>query len=380
MRLGIVAGEASGDQLAAGLIHALRARVPDLQVQAVAGPRMQEAGCDVLAQAEELAVMGLAEVLPEVSRLWKLRRRLRAHWLEHRPDVFVGVDAPDFTLGLERALKAEGIPTVHYVSPTVWAWRAGRVHGIANAADALLCLFPFEPDCYRETSLQAHFVGHPFAQAMARQPEPAQARAKLGLPAQGPLLALVPGSRRGEVAQLGPLFFQTARLLQARLPELHCVLPAANAERRSELEALRAEHAPELPLTLLDGQMRLALRAADLAVVTSGTATLETLLAGTPMLVAYRTGAFTNFLMRDLGLLRTRHVSLPNILAGRGLVPEFLQEQAEPLALSRAAWLLLTHAGAREAQQQAFAQLREAIHRDTDALAADAVLRTCGRA
>lgn len=373
MRVAIVAGEASGDQLAAGLMRALRAQVPDIQFEAVAGPRMQEVGCELLGHADELAVMGITEVLPEVRRLWRLRKRLIRYWLANPPDVFVGVDAPDFNLGLESALRKHGVPTVHYVSPTVWAWRAGRVKKIARAADTVLCLFPFEPDCYRDVAIDARFVGHPFAEAMRALPPPLAAREQLGFGAEQRLVALVPGSRGGEISRVGPVMFAAAAELQQKRPDLHFVLPAASAERRPQIVALLADF-PQLRVKVIDGDMRLALRAADAALVTSGTATLEALLAGTPMAVVYRASAFTNFLLRTLGLLKTRFVSLPNVLASRAVVPEFLQELAEVPALVRALRLLLDNAGARQAQLDAFAQSSELLYQPTDERAAEAVL------
>lgn len=373
MRVAIVAGESSGDQLGAGLMRALRERIPDIQFEAIAGPRMQEQGCEVLAQADELAVMGITEVLPEVRRLWKLRRGLIKYWRANPPDVFVGIDAPDFNLGLEGALKQAGVPTVHYVSPTVWAWREGRVHKIAKAANTVLCLFPFEPDCYRGIDIEARFVGHPFAQAMRGLPSVAQARKQLHIDCEGSLVALVPGSRGGEVALVGPVMFAAAQMLQKHMPQVRFVLPAASAERRSQIETLLSNY-PDLSVQLIDGEMRMALRAADAAWVTSGTATLEALLAQTPMAVVYRASPVTNFLLRTLGLLKTRFVSLPNVLAGRLVVPEFLQELAEVPALVRAMQLLLQNDGARQAQLDAFAEAAEQLYQRTDERAADAVL------
>lgn len=376
MRVGIVAGEASGDQLAAGLMREIRRQRPEVVFEAVAGPNMREVGCEILADANELAVMGLAEVLPEVARLWKLRRRLIQHWSENPPDVFVGVDAPDFNLGLSRALIQRGVPTVHYVSPTVWAWRAGRVHKIARSTDALLCLFPFEPACYDDVSVEAHFVGHPFARAMRNMPSKTKCREDLGLAAERRVLALVPGSRSGEVGAVAPVMLEAAARLQGKTPDLEVVIPAASAERRQQIEEIAGEY-ESLRVHLTDGDMRRVLRAADVALVTSGTATLETLLAGTPMAVVYRASAFTNFLMRGLGLLKSRFVSLPNVLAGRPLVAEFLQEQAEPQALERAVHLLLDRPGAREYQLRAFSELAESLLRETDREAAAVVLKQC---
>lgn len=373
MRVAIVAGEASGDQLAAGLMAELRARVPDIHFEAVAGKHMREVGCEVLADADELAVMGIAEVLPEVARLWKLRRRLIRRWKENPPDAFIGVDAPDFNLGLEKVLKQHGIPTVHYVSPTVWAWRPGRVHRIAEAANTVLCLFPFEPDCYREVAVTATFVGHPFAAAMHDLPLKADARKALGLSGNDDVIAIVPGSRAGEVGQVAPVMLDVAQQLAQEKPQLQFVLPAASDARRTQLEALLVERGMT-NIQVIDGNMRLALRAADAALVTSGTATLESLLAGTPMSVIYRASVFTNFLLRGLGLLRTKYVSLPNVLAGYALVPEFLQELAERDAVLRSTRLLLDNEGARAQQIDAFVRIFNRLHAPTNERAAEAVL------
>lgn len=377
-RLAIVAGESSGDQLGAGLVRALRERYQDLIIEGVAGPHLQAAGCTPLAQAEELAVMGLAEVLPEVARIWRLRQRLLKHWRDNPPDAFVGIDAPDFNLGLERRLKDQGIPVVHYVSPTVWAWRPQRVHKVNRAAHGLLCLFPFEPECYQDLPIQTAYVGHPFAHAMRKLPTAATLRKQLQVDSSAPVLALVPGSRSGEIERNAPVMFEAAAAWQQDNPRLQLLLAAADVKRAEQLQALSQQWGHRLSVTITTGRMREVLCASDVAWVTSGTATLETLLSQTPMVVLYRAAASTNFLLRGLGMLQSRFVSMPNILAGRSVVPELLQEQAQPEALLRAGRLLLDNAGARAAQLQAFAQISEGLLQDTDQLAAEFVEDICG--
>jgi lipid-A-disaccharide synthase len=376
--LAIVAGESSGDQLGAGLIRELRNKHPELQFEGVAGPHLQEAGCQALAQSEELAVMGLTEVLPEVARIWRLRQRLLRHWRQNPPDAFVGIDAPDFNLGLERRLKDQGIPVVHYVSPTVWAWRPQRVHKVNRAAHGLLCLFPFEPACYQDLPIQTAYVGHPFAHAMRDLPSASVLRAEFGLGAHQPVLALAPGSRSGEIARNAPVMFAAAAAWQRQRPELQVLVSAADAGRAKQLQVHAQQWQGQLNCTIDVGRMRELLITADVAWVTSGTATLETLLSHTPMVVLYKAAPSTNFLLRDLGLLRSRYVSMPNILAGKGVVPELLQEQAQPQALLRAGRLLLENAGAREAQLQAFADIEQGLLLDTDRLAASFVEDICG--
>lgn len=377
-RLAIVAGESSGDQLGAGLVRALRQKYPDLRVEGIAGPHLQQAGCEALAQSEELAVMGLSEVLPEVARIWRLRQRLLAHWRQNPPDAFVGVDAPDFNLGLERRLKAQGVPVVHYVSPTVWAWRPQRVHTVNRAAHGLLCLFPFEPECYRGLPLRTAYVGHPFAQAMRGLPKAAALRAEFNMASGMPVLALVPGSRGGEIMRNAPVMLEAAAAWQAQYPQLQVLIAAADTARAEQLRECLQPWQARLRCRIEVGRMREVLIAADVAWVTSGTATLETLLSQTPMVVLYKAATSTNFLLRGLGLLQSRYVSMPNILAGRCVVPELLQEQAEPQALLRAGKLLLGNAGARQAQLQAFAQIEQGLLQDTDHLAASFVEDVCG--
>jgi lipid-A-disaccharide synthase len=375
LRVAIVAGEASGDSLGAALITALRERVPELEVAGVAGPKMRAAGCQALADAHELAVMGLFEVLPHLPRLLRLRSRLVRDIAALKPDVFIGVDYQQFNLGLARRLKARGFATVQYVSPQVWAWRQGRVRTIGRAFDLVLCLLPFEPAFYREHAVGAQFVGHPLADQIPLQPERGAARAALGLPPQGTVLALLPGSRVGEVQRLAPAFLRTAALLAARRPGLQIIAPMAGPAARLQFERALRELRTTLPLQILTGQARTALMAADAALVTSGTATLEALLCRCPMVVAYRFAAGTFLLLRALRLFRLPYFSLPNLLSGEPLAPEFLQDAVLPEPMALALGRLLDDAPRRAYLLGRFQGIHESLRQDGAALAAAAVLQ-----
>ncbi len=363
MRIALVAGEASGDSLGAALIEALKRRFPGAQFAGVAGPRMKAAGCTAWFDSEQLAVMGLTEVLRHLPRLLRLRSSLQQRIVEWRPDVFIGVDFKEFNLGLARRLKKRGLRTVQYVSPQVWAWRQGRARTMGEAVDLILCLFPFEPAFYREYGVRAAFVGHPLADQIPMEVDRVAARVELGLPADARVLALLPGSRRGEVEHLAEPFAAAAELLAARYPGLVCVAPMVTPALRELFAARCATLAPRAAVRLLDGQARLALAAADVALVASGTATLETALSKRPMVVAYRLGAITAFLLRRFGLVKVQHFSQPNLLAGRELVPEFFQEQATPgnLADALAHWLENPEEVARV--QDEFAKIHETLQR-----------------
>ncbi len=341
MRIALVAGEASGDALGAGLIDALRQRFPGAQFAGVAGPRMIAAGCQAWFHSEQLGVMGITEVLRHLPRILRLRSALQRRILEWRPDVFIGVDFKEFNLGLARRLKKQGLRTVQYVSPQVWALRQGRARTIGESVDLILCLFPFEPDFYREYGVRATFVGHPLADQVPLQADRAAARAELGIGADARVLALLPGSRRGEVDRLSEPFAGAAELLAARYPGLVCIAPMVTPALRDLFAERCATLAPRAAVRLLDGKARAALAAADVVLVASGTATLETALSKRPMVVAYRLGTITAFLLRTLGLVKVKHFSQPNLLAGKELVPEFFQEQANAgnLADALAAWL-----------------------------------------
>jgi lipid-A-disaccharide synthase len=341
LRIALVAGEASGDTLGAALIEALRRRFPTAEFAGVAGPKMKAVGCTAWHDIEALAVMGLTEVLTHLPRLMRLRAALRRRLLDWRPDVFVGVDYKEFNLGLAKQLKRAGLTTVQYVSPQVWAWRQGRVRTIGESVDLVLCLFPFEPDFYREHGVRAAFVGHPLADQIPLDVDRDAARAELGIAVDKRVLAVLPGSRRGEVEKLADVFAGAAELLAARFPGLTTIAPMVTPALRDLFAARCALVAPNARIQLLDGQARRALAAADVVLVASGTATLETALFGRPMVVAYKLGFVTAFLLRTLGLVKIKHFSQPNLLAGKELVPEFFQEAASArnLANALARWL-----------------------------------------
>lgn len=376
MRIALCAGEASGDLLGAGLIEAIRARRPDALFAGIGGDAMRAAGLDAWFDAQELAVMGLSEVLAHLPRLLKLRARFREQVLAWKPDVFVGIDAPDFNLGVERWLKGRGLRTVHYVSPSVWAWREGRAAKIGRSADRVLCLFPMEPPIYARHGIDARFVGHPLADAMPLDPDRAAAREALGIAFHDPVLALLPGSRLGEIARMLPVFLDAAERVAARVPELRVVLPAANAQCRAAIEGVIGARgsSPELRITLLDGQARTAMVAGDVVLLASGTAALEAMLAKRPMVVGHRIAPTTHAIVRGLGLLKSRFVSLPNVLAGEALVPELLQDDctADRLAAAVLGWFEQPEAVA--SLRPRFRALHEALRRGASAQAAEAVL------
>jgi lipid-A-disaccharide synthase len=379
LRVALVAGEHSGDQLGAALIHALRERVPALSCFGVAGPKMIAAGCEAWVPSEELAVMGLTEVLQHLPRLLRLRAQLRRRFLAARPDVFIGIDAPEFNLRLARQLKAAGIRTVQYVSPQVWAWRQGRVREIARSCDLVLCLLPFETDFYRAEGVRAVFVGHPLADQIPLAVDRGAARRALGLAEAGTVVALLPGSRLGEAARLGGPFVAAAAAISARRPGWRFLAPMASARVR-EVFAREQARVPQAPaIQLLEGAAQQALAACDAAIVASGTATLETLLTGRPMVVAYRVSALTAFLVRTAGLVKVRYFSQPNLLAGRALVPELFQEQVSGAALADALLTELEDRAHVEELSSQFAQVHRTLRRGAAGRAADAVLECLGR-
>ena len=345
MRFVLVAGEASGDALGAGLIEALRLRYPHAQFFGVGGPLMARAGLVQWFASDELAVMGLFEVLKHLPRLLKRRAQVLRQTLDLKPTAFIGIDAPDFNLTIERKLKARGLCTVHYVSPSIWAWRSARAAKIGLSADLVLCLFPFEPALYAQHGVHAVFVGHPLADQFPLEPAPTFARVALGLPLNTPILALLPGSRLSEIKQLGKDFLDAAALVKKSIPKLTVIAPMANARARAALEAqMTSAHS----ILLFDGQAQLVLQAADAVVVASGTAALEAALARKPMLVAYRLNALTYWLARKLGLLKAKYFSLPNKLAERALVPELEQHGVTPQAIAQAITPALTDGAAPE--------------------------------
>ena len=373
MRIALVAGETSGDTLGAALIEGLKQRFPHAEFAGVAGPRMRAAGCVAWHDIESLSVMGLTEVLSHLPRLLSLRARLRRQILDWRADVFIGVDYKEFNLGLARQLKQAGLTTVQYVSPQVWAWRQGRVRTIGESVDLVLCLFPFEPDFYREHGVRAAFVGHPLADQIPLHVDRATARAELGINGAARVLAVLPGSRRGEVQKLADSFAGAAELLARRYPGLVSIAPMVTPALREAFAARCRELAPTAAVRMLEGQASRALAAADVVLVASGTATLETALIRRPMVVAYRLGAVTAFLLRTLRLVKLPYFSQPNLLAGKPLVPEFFQEAATPENLSNALahWLQNPEEVARVSQE--FAAIHAQLRCDGANRAADEV-------
>jgi lipid-A-disaccharide synthase len=377
LRIGIVAGEASGDILGAGLIKALRGLAGrPLEFTGIGGPRLLAEGFHRRFELDRLAVMGLVEPLKRLPELLSMRAQLRRHFLAWRADLVIGIDSPDFNLGLELWLRQRGIRTAHYVSPSVWAWRQGRIHHIKRAVDLMLALFPFEERFYREHGVPVACVGHPLADQLPLQTDTAAARAQLGIAPDQRVIALLPGSRGGEVGQLGAAFFDTAAWLLERRPDLQFLVPAANPARRRQLEALLATRT--LPLRLLDGQSQLAMAAADAVLMASGTTTLEALLLKKPMVVAYRMGRWSYALLSRL--VKAPFISLPNLLAQRQLVPECLQQDVQPAVLGPLLLEQLDDSTRRAQLEQEFLAIHQTLRRDASARAAAAQLELLGNA
>ena len=371
--VGIVAGEASGDFLGAGLIEALRARLPAVKFVGIGGPRMEAAGMEVLFPMEKLAVRGYVEVLRHYLEILGIRRQLAARFLRVPPACFVGIDAPDFNLDLELQLKEAGIPTVHYVSPAIWAWRAKRIHKIKRAVSAMLVVFPFEEPIYRQAQIPVTYVGHALADELAHHPGRAAARLQLRVGPEVPVVALLPGSRVSEVEQMAAPFLEAARIIAEGRPDTHFLLPVVSRETRDRAEAALRELSGEpLSVTILSGHAHNAMAAADLVLAASGTATLEAALLGRPLVIAYRMPRVSWWIMKRLG--RVAHVGLPNILAGERLVPELLQDDATPANLARAALELMGDPVACARLQVRFAALFEQLKQGAASKAAEALL------
>jgi len=377
LNIGIVAGEASGDILAAGLLRELRDRNPGMRAEGVAGPEMIATGCNDLWPLEKLSVMGLVEVLAHLPELLRLRRDVVRHFSSTRPDVYIGVDAPDFNLGLELRLKRRGIRTVQYVSPSIWAWRQSRAAKIGRGTDLVLCLFPFEPEIYARHGVNAVFVGHPLADLIPPNVDTHAARASLNLAGHGKLVALLPGSRMGEVSRLADTFIETANWLRKRDPDLQFVIPAATPRIRDFLEARLTARQSD-GINIVDGRSRDVMAAADAVLLASGTAALEAMLLKRPMVVSYRVSALTYFLVRALRLLKLPYVSLPNVLARKKIVPECLQGDARPEILGEEILKLLQDPVASGRQTQVFDEIHATLRRNANARAADAVLQLTG--
>jgi len=378
MRIALVAGEASGDLLGAGLITALRERIPAAQFEGVAGPEMVAAGCQRIADSEELAVMGLVEPLARLPRLLGLRRSLLRRWRAEPPDIFVGIDAPDFNLGLEIGLRKARIPVVHYVSPSIWAWRPGRIRKVRRACDLVLCLLPFEKKIYDEHRMHAVFVGHPKADQLAGDINAESARSVLDL-AGCTVVAVLPGSRKSEVSRLGPVFAAAAALLAREHPELRFITPVATPALRALIEQ-QLQHAGVGQLfKLVDGGSIEAMSSAHVVLLASGTAALESALLGKPTVAAYRVAEISARIMQIFGLVRTPFFTLPNLLTETPLVPELIQWAATPEAVAAEVAALLADSDRQAAIARRFARLRDELALQADQRAADAVMELLSR-
>ncbi len=369
-RFGMVAGEASGDLLASLLLAGLKAHWPAVQAFGIGGPRMSGMGFDSWWPSERLAVNGFVDALARVRSLWTLRRELGERLLRERPAAFVGIDAPDFNLGLEGRLKRAGLKSIHFVCPSIWAWRGGRIKHIARCVDHVLCLFPFEPALLRQAGVAATYVGHPLADVIPLDPSRAASRAALGLADADTVVALLPGSRAGELRDVGPAFLQAAVLLHQRRPSMRFVLPAA-AGLRATLQTLLQSHAPGVPVQLLEGRSHEALAACDATLIASGTATLEAALFKRPMVIGYRSHWLNAMLFRRLSYLP--YVGLPNILCGEFVVPELLQDACQPAALADAMLAQLDDSVRAERLASRFTRLHLQLRRDTARCATDAI-------
>lgn len=370
----LVAGEVSGDLLGADLIKSLRKRYPRAHFVGIGGERMKEAGFRSIVPMERLSVMGLVEIVGRLRELFRIRARIRDYCIQNRPAVMIGIDAPDFTLGLERQVREAGIPSVHYVSPSVWAWRRGRIKGIAKSVDLMLTLLPFEARFYEEHGVPVRFVGHPMADQIPREPDRAGARDALELPAQGPVVAMLPGSRRSEVAHLGPVFLDTALWLKREggLSPTY-VIPCINRARWEQIEGFLAENGDydELDIRLVDGRSREVMTAADAVLMFSGTATLEAALLKRPMVVANQINPVTFWIVSRMVYIE--HVALPNLLAPEPILPEFLQEAANPEALGQALLKRLTSTDTIERECQEFEKIHDQLQRNASERAAEAI-------
>jgi lipid-A-disaccharide synthase len=371
--IGIVAGEASGDLLGSHLITALKAARPELKFIGIGGPRMKSAGMEILFPMEKLAVNGYVEALRHYFEIAGIRRKLRAYLLENRPDVFIAIDAPDFNLDLELVLKQRGIPTIHYVSPSIWAWRGERIHKIKRAVSHMLVLFPHEPGIYRQAGVPVDFVGHPLADIIPIRPKRAEMRETMRIPLKAKVFAFLPGSRQSEVKQLALTYIETARLILKKLPDARFLVPLATRETRTIFQQVLFDlDAQELPLTMLFGHAHDAMIAADIVLVASGTATLEAALLKRPMVITYRMQAFSWWLMKRKSY--QPYFGLPNILCERFVVPELMQEDATPDNLARALLNLVNDGNAVTQLEQIFTELHHTLRQNTAQKAAAAIL------
>ena len=373
LRIAVVAGEVSGDLLGGALLQALKAQIPDCEFEGIAGPQMQAQGCQSLYPLERLSVMGILAILQRLPELLVARKRLIKYWISNKPDLFIGIDAPEFNIGLELQLRSAGVLTAHFVSPSVWAWRPKRIFKIKRAVDLMLALFPFELPIYREHNVSAVHVGHPLADQIPMEIDQAGARKALGIDHDARVLAVLPGSRGSELQHLSPAFIGAMQLLWARDPALQFILPCANQRRRRQFEQALQKYGACQNLHLIDGQSHTAMAAADAVLLASGTATLEAMLFKKPMVVAYKIGAFSAWLFRRM--LQIKNVSLPNLLAQRELVPELIQEAVTAQNLAETVWQQLhLPASDKAALQQEFIRLHSSLRCNAAQRAADAIV------
>jgi lipid-A-disaccharide synthase len=373
VRIAMVAGEPSGDLLASHLIAALKERLPDAVFYGIGGPRMESNGFDAWWPMEKLSVMGYVDALKNYREISGIRRQLKKRLLDIRPDIFIGVDAPDFNLGLETSLKSAGVKTIHYVSPSIWAWRGGRIKKIARAVNRVLALFPMEPPLYEKERIPVTYVGHPLADIIPLQTSKQAVREKLALPRDYPIFGMLPGSRQGELAMMADTFVQTAKLIRERLPTAIFVVPLATRETRLQFEsAIYRQQAADIPFRLLFGHAQDALGAADVSLVASGTATLEAALIKRPMVITYKIAKFSYWLMKRMAYLP--YVGLPNVLAGRYVVPEILQDEATPENLAEALVKLYEDKENAKAIEEAFTDMHLQLRQNTAEKAANAVI------
>ena len=375
MRIGIVVGESSGDMLGSDLVANIKKLYPDAQFEGVAGPKMLQQGVASIVPMEKLTVMGIVEVLGRYWELLKIRDYLADYFIQNKPDLFIGIDYPDFNLSLELKLREAGIKTVHYVCPTVWAWRRGRTKKIARAVDKILCLFPFETQYLQHEGIDAEFVGHPLADVIPEQTsdvEKKQARNEFKLKEKGEVVALLPGSRSTEIRYLAETFVQAAQFCVQRRPGIQFVLPVVNAKIRKQIEEIISRQEELPPIRIVDGQSRIAMAAADVVLLASGTATLEALLLKKPMVVAYRVANITYILMKSMAYVK--YFSLPNLLSGSQVVPEIFQAKATPEALGGAVLHYLEYPETMNTLHEKFAHIHQQLKRDASVRAARAVL------
>jgi len=372
LRIGILAGESSGDILGAGLMQALKSQYPEIAFEGIGGELMTAQGLQSMVPMERLSVMGLIEPLKRLPELLRIRKQVIHYFLKQQPDVFIGIDSPDFNLNIEKRLKQAGITTVHYVSPSVWAWRSKRIHKIAQAVDLMLTLFPFEKPVYEKHNVAVHCVGHPLADLIPLEVDKVLAREALGISASAQVLALLPGSRGGEVSRLAPVFLECASLCLQHWPQLQFVIPCANVARREQIENLVSDSFQNLPVKLIDGRSREVMAAADAILIASGTATLEALLLKKPMLVCYKMSALSYALISRM--LKVPYFSLPNLLAGKKLVEERVQGEVNAEDLLQSLKSLLEDENKQEQVNLEYLKIHQSLRKNANASAAEAVL------